>query len=307
MRKWVKGSVRKLFCVIKVTGLVLLLAGAADAEEKAGSSGMDELPRVSMEEYPAIDGSLACVPLMEALAKRVTGCSDSQAEALAGKWFTNTNPCYIHLAEGERDLLLAYEPADSTKEELLAYDPLEMEPVGKDALVFIVNRDNPVDELSLEQARDIFTGKITNWSQLGGMDQPIMVFTRPETSGSQTLMRKLLIGDLEMVDYQTEEIPGMEGMLQAIRDYDNSANAIGYSVYFYASSMYDLPDLKFLKVDGAEPSNETIRSGEYSLVNEFYCVTSGQSSGTAVRIRDWLLSVEGQKFVEDCGYVPAKF
>ena len=99
----------------------------------------------------------------------------------------------------------------------------------------------------------------------------------------------------------------MEGMLQAIRDYDNSANAIGYSVYFYASSMYDLPDLKFLKVDGAEPSNETIRSGEYSLVNEFYCVTSGQSSGTAVRIRDWLLSVEGQKFVEECGYVPAKF
>ena len=267
----------------------------------------EEVPeeiRMAYEDFPRIDGSLACVPLCEALAQKATGCTEEQAEETMAD-FTNTNPCYLMLAEGERDILLVYEAADETKEALKEYDPLTMYPVGRDALVFIVNQDNPVDSITLEEARAIFTGEITNWKEVGGDDVEIEAFRRPETSGSQTLMRKLLIGDAPMIDERMEEVPSMEGIIERIRDYQNDANAVGYSVYYYASSMHAQPDLKFLKVDGVMPSNDTIRSGEYPLVNDFYVVTNAQSSDNAIRLRDWLLTEEGQAFVEECGYVAA--
>lgn len=261
-------------------------------------------PHMSYEEYPRIDGSLACVPLCEALAVEMTDCTQAQAEETMAD-FTNTNPCYLLLAEGGTDLLLAYEPAESTKEELENYEPLDMQPVGKDALVFMVNEDNPVESLTQQQVYDIYTGKITNWRELGGSDMEIKAFQRPETSGSQTMMRKLLIGDAEMAEAETELLAvGMDDIINALKEYDNSANALGYSVYYYASEMFKQPGLKFLGIDGVEPSGRTIKSGEYPLINEFYCVTNEQSSDRAKEIKEWLLSEDGQDFVEGCGYVP---
>ena len=232
-----------------------------------------EIPAMTYEEFPKIDGSLACVPLMENLAIKITGCSEIEAEETLSD-FSNTNPCYLYLAKGERDLLLAYEPADETKQKLGDYAPLTMEPVGRDGLVFIVNKDNPVESLTKEQLYAIYTGKITNWKEVGGLDQPIKVFSRPETSGSQTLMRKLLLGDAEMAEGMTEKVESMEGIIDRLLDYDNSASAIGYSVYYYASSMYDQPALKFLSVDGVQPSTDSIRTGKYPLINDFYVVTN---------------------------------
>lgn len=282
----------------------MLLTGAAGTGTMVYAG--EKTPEMSLEEYPRIDGSLACVPLCEALAVQVTGCTQIQAEETMAD-FTNTNPCYLELARGNRDILLVYEPAESTREELEAYDPLDMQPVGKDALVFIVNEDNPVESLTQQQAYDIYTGTITNWKEVGGDDIEIKAFQRPETSGSQTMMRKLLIGDAQMAEAPKEMIAsGMDDIIEALQEYDNSANALGYSVYYYASSMFRQPGLKFLEIDGVMPSNETIKSGEYSLINEFYCVTNEQSSDRALEIKEWLLSEDGQDFVEECGYVPVK-
>lgn len=282
---------------------------AEETEETAGNAEEKEAvlePRMSLQEYPRIDGSTACVPLCEALAARLTGCTDAEAEETMSD-FTNTNPCYLKLAEGERDILLAYEPAKETKEKLEEYEPLTMEPVGKDALVFLVNEDNPVDSVTTEQMRDIYTGKITSWSEVGGEDKEIKAFQRPETSGSQTMMRLLLIEDESMAEADTERIAsGMDDIIEALKEYDNSADALGYSVYYYASEMFRQPGLKFLKIDGVEPSNESIRTGEYPLVHEFYCVTNEQSSEYAKEIQAWLLTEDGQEFVEECGYVPVQ-
>lgn len=290
-----------IFLAAILAGTVFGGISAAGAEQ---DSQKVQKPQMTFEEYPRIDGSLACVPLCEALAVEMTGCTEAQAEETMAD-FTNTNPCYLLLAEGGTDILLAYEPAESTKEELENYDPLDMDPVGKDALVFIVNADNPVESLTQQQAYDIYTGKITNWSEVGGEDMEIKAFQRPETSGSQTMMRKLLIGDADMAEADTEMIAiGMDDIIEALKEYDNSANALGYSVYYYASEMFHQPGLKFLQIDGVEPSNETIKSGEYPLINEFYCVTNEQSSDRAKEIKEWLLSEEGQNFVEECGYVP---
>lgn len=160
-----------------------------------------------------------------------------------------------------------------------------------------------MESLTVDQIRDIFAGEITNWSEVGGADMEIRAFQRPETSGSQTLMRKLVMGDTVMEESDVELVPTMEGMIEALKEYDNSVNSIGFSVYYYASQMYEQPDLKFLQIDGVEPSNDSIRSGKYPLINEFYCVTNEQSSDSAKKIQEWMVTEEGQQFVEECGYV----
>ncbi len=310
--KKTKLSAAALFLAVSLLPAFGLPAGAdaADAEEASAESvseTSEEAPLMDLEDFPVIDGSLACVPMIEELMMRFTGCSEMQAEERLNESFSNTNPCYLNLAAGERDICLAYEPAQETVAKLEEYDPLEMTPVGKDALVFIVNEKNPVEELTREQLTDIYTGKIRNWKDVGGPDVPIQAFTRPETSGSQTLMRALLIGDADMTDEKYYFMKqDMEGMVEAIKeDYDNTQMAIGFSVYYYVDAMMGTGGLKFLKVDGVEPSNETIASGEYPLVNDFYVVVRGDASPEALEIRDWLLSDEGQAFVRECGYVPA--
>lgn len=296
-KKYIIASVFAVICIM----FLFLPHGPVKAETSS-------VPSMALDEFPCTDGSLACVPMIEELMMRITGCSEMQADELVNEYFSNTNPCYLNLASGDRDLCIAYEPAQETVAQLQEYEPLDMTPIGKDALVFIVNENNPVDELTIEQITDIYTGKIRNWKDVGGEDIPIEAFIRPETSGSQTLMRSLLIGDVDMTDgtyYQ--RIETMEGMVDAIKeDYDNTKMAIGYSVYYYVDAMMGTGGLKFLKVDGIEPSNETIASGKYPLINDFYAVLRKDSPQSAVEIRDWLISEEGQNFVRECGYVPVR-
>lgn len=282
--------------------LAVILGGAL----LAGSVGVHaEMPQFTLNAFPGLDGSLACVPLGLALTQKLTGCTEIEAEMVLDD-LSNTNPCYLRLAEGEKDVVLAYEPSEETKKELEAYEPLDMQEIGQDALVFLVNESNPVESLTEEQLKDIFSGKITNWKEVGGEDVEIRAFQRPENSGSQTLMRKLLIGDMEMVEERVTRISSMEGMLDEIMLYDNDANAIGYSVYYYAEEMMHKDGIRLLKVNGAAPSPETIYNGEYTLVNPFYCATGVHSSEGGKTIQSWLLTEEGQDFVEECGYVRRK-
>ena len=279
-------------------GLITLAPGQALTAHAAVT-----IPSMELEDYPVTDGSLACMPLLTELCMKVTGCNEAAAEEAID--FSNTNPSYINMAKGTRDLLLSYEPSSETKQELEAYPALTRLPVGRDALVFIVNADNPVDSLTKEQIAGIYRGDITDWSEVGGTPGPIAAFQRNENSGSQTLMRLLLMGDDEMPAGQITRISTMEGLLDIFSEYDNSAGAIGYSVYYYASVMNGNDSLKFLSVEGTAPDNDTIRSGEYPLTNPFYCVTGPSSSEAARKIQRWLISDEGQQFVEECGYVGA--
>ena len=285
---------------------VLFLAGCICLSLAAKGTEIitESVPEMSYEEFPRIDGSLACVPMIEALAQKVTGCSEEEAEKVLDK-FSNTNPSYLGLAQGYTDILLVYEAAEETKEKLKDYDPLNIEELGKDALVFLVNESNPVESLTIQQIYDIYTGKITNWREVGGNDVPIEAFLRPETSGSMTLMRKLVLGNADLIEGQFEKIPSMEGIINRLKDFENDSNALGFSVYYYASQMHQVPGVRLIRVEDIEPSNETINLGEYPLINPFFVVTNDQSSDQAIIIRDWLLTDDGQNFVEECGYVRA--
>ena len=260
----------------------------------------------SAEDYPIVDGSTANLPLMARIMKDTCGISAEEAESLTEN--TGTNTSWNRLAGGEVDLLLVYEAPEETQKELADSGvQLEVTPVGRDALVFLVNSGNPVTGLTQDQLRSIYTGDTANWKELGGEDQDIFPFQRNPTSGSQTLFLKLLMKDVQPMEAPEELISsGMMGLIDSVASYDNSDGAIGYSVYYYAAMMYENPSLRLLSVDGVEPSRASIADGSYPLLNDFYlAIRADEPVESPVRkLRDWILSDAGRRAFEEAGYVP---
>jgi ABC-type phosphate transport system substrate-binding protein len=258
---------------------------------------------LTLANYPTVDGSTATIPLAIGLVQKITGCSEGEAEETIA--FNTTDKSYYALDQGKSDLLLVYPPAAPTIAELDVFNTMDVREIGLDALVFIVNEDNPVDSLTSDQIRGIYSGKITNWSEVGGDDMEIVPFQRPELSGSQTLMLNLMMKDTFMMAPSTETVAeSMADVIDDIAAYNNSANAIGYSVYYYAKNMYEQPGLKFIAIDGVAPSSETINSREYGYASPFYAVIPLNPDPLAKDIMEWLLTGEGQQLVKDMGYVP---
>ena len=288
--------------VTSVTTTLLTTAPTTTVPTTTASPDIDPFS-ITLENYPVIDGSTATIPLAISLIKKITGCSDAVAEESIA--FNTTDASYHALADGKSDLLLVYAPAQPTIDELDVFNKMDVKEIGLDALVFIVNEDNPVKSLTGQQVRDIYSGKITNWSEVGGKDIAIMPFQRPELSGSQTLMLSLMMKETTMIEPTTETVSAsMADALEDIASYNNSANAIGYSVYYYAKNMYTQPGLKFVAIDGVLPSNETINDKTYGYSSPFYGIIPLEPKSEAKSLRDWLLTADGQQLLSDCGYVP---
>lgn len=282
---------------------VMMTAGLAAC---TGQQDAKSDPILALEDYPIVDGSTANLPMMYKIMERTTGVSAEEAERYTS--CAKTPEAWINLAEGRSDLLLVYEAAEVTKQDLADIGTeLTVTPIGRDALVFIVNEANPVENLTQQQLIDIYTGKITNWSEVGGADMPIVAFQRPESSGSQSLFMKLLMANDTPTDAPTEYRPTEMGdLIEVLASYNNSADALGYSVFYYASYMYTQPGLKFVAVDGVLPSDETIADGTYPLLNEYFlAIRADEAEDSNTRLLyNWILSPDGTKAIKDAGYIP---
>ncbi len=260
------------------------------------------------ETYPRVDGSTATIPLSENMASKLLSLTEEEAKGFIKH--NTTHNAYVNLLDGNADIIFVTEPSE---EELqLAKEKgieLEVVPVVKEAFVFLLNKENPVDIISVKQIQDIYQGKIENWTELNGPDKEIMAYQRPTNSGSQTIMENQVMKGLKMAEAPTEMKPEeMSGLVEVIASYDNSDRAIGYSVYYYANSMYSKNTIKFVKVDGIEPNNENISSGAYPFTSAYYAVLKKDEpvSSSARKLLNWLLSEEGQELAEDSGYVKLK-
>ena len=178
--------------------------------------------------------------------------------------------------------------------------------VAIDGIAVVVDPSNAVDGLSKDDLTGIYDGSITNWKDVGGKDQEIVAFQRGEDSGSQTLFKKLLIQGRELMTPPSELAPAAMGeLVDSIADYNNSANAIGFSVYYYIDQMYSKPGLRLLAVDGVTPSNDTLADGSYPLCNDFYAVIHPDAAADSPerRLYDWLDTNAGQDCIKKSGYV----
>ena len=295
-----------------VLTLIFLLAACNDEstpENVTPHASVGGLSDINAENYPRIDGSTANMPLMAALYSKICGVPLDDAETLVHV-SGGTGAVWRNMMWGGADLLIVYEAPENIKEEMTEtglWDQLEITPIGRDGLVFLVSADNPVDSLTREQLVGIYSGAITDWSEVGGEPGPIAAFQRNLESGSQTLFLGLLMKDTTPMDAPTELRPGgMGGLMEAISEFDGSGGAIGFSVFYYADLMYEAPNLKILSVDGIAPTTESISNGRYPLVNDFYVVIrKSEPEGSPARIlRDWLLTDEARQLMSDLNYVP---
>ena len=307
---------KKLAMVLSIGMIAMLVLGGCtsgknqqDNPQQTGNQGNEAAKaslQLSLEEYPRMDGSTANLPMMAEIMSQVCDITLEEAEELTS--CTKTSNAWSNIANGYVDILLVYEAAEDTKAYLETVGTeLEITPVGRDALVFINNEQNPVKNLTQQQLIDIYTGAITNWSEVGGKELDIIPYQRVATSGSQSLFMKLLMQDVEPMDAPMELRPAEMGMLiDELARYNNEGNALGYSVFYYASYMYQQPGLQMIAVDGVEPSDETIADGSYPLLNEYYLVIRADAAEDSPErlLRDWILSDEGRAAIIKAGYIP---
>lgn len=288
--------------------LSLLAACAPAQEEDPPAPAAEPQPEqfvFTRENFPRLNGSTSTVPLGQAIASVLLG--ETREEVADLIQFSKTTQSYRDLMWGSADLLIAAEPAESIWQEKEASGfAWEMSPFAVDGLVFLVNADNPVDSLTTEQVRRIYSGEITNWSEVGGADLEIVPFQRNAEAGSQTAMLKLVMKDLPMMEAPADYVRGEMGdLIEAVAAFDGSANAIGYTVYYYANDMKMAEGLKLLAIDGVAPCDDTIRSGDYPFLNNYYVLTAAglAEDAPAKVLYDWILSEEGQTLVAHEGYV----
>jgi phosphate transport system substrate-binding protein len=257
---------------------------------------------------PILDGAEAAFPVYSAFAnatyeniKKVMGESGDVVS------FTNTIYAYERLLSGEVDIYFGAVPSKEQQEMAKAAGKeLVMTPIGKEAFVFFVNPSNKVDSLKVSEIQSIYSGKIKNWSEVGGKNKRIIAFQRPKNSGSQTLLEKIM-GDTPIMKPLKEDVPeGMGGIIEQVADYRNYDNSIGFSFRFFATGMKENPDIKLLAIDGVEPNPENIATGKYPFTASLYAITVKDNSKPAIQpFLEWMQAPQGQEIVERIGYIKA--
>ncbi len=254
--------------------------------------GVSELLRFDADEAPVIDCAAALYPV---ISSYVAATYPEETVDYDGSFFTegsrlqmnNTRDAYKRIVDGRDDVILVA----SASEEQMAYAKeqgveLVFTPVGKEAFVFIVAGDNPVDSLTVDEIKGIYTNKYFNWAQLGGKDELIAHFERNNGSGSQTAFLKFM-GDTEYIG-----------------DYDAyMGSPIGFSYRFYVSDIMGAGSVKLLAINGIEPNTINIANDTYPITGNILAVYRSDASEETKELVEWMLTDEGQELLEKSGYV----
>lgn len=245
------------------------------------------------ENIPVLDGATALYPIYSAFANAIYPESSLKFD---GKNFlpeskiqkTGTGTAYKKIVDGEDDVIFCAGP--SKKQLQYATDnnvELELVPIGYECFVFIVNKNNSIENLTIDQIKDIYTGKVTNWSEVGGENCPIHALQREEGSGSQTSMQKLMNG---------EEMPQSK--------FSVGCKRIGFSFRYYVESIVNDGNIKMISLNGVAPTKENIRNKTYPIFDTFYMVYRKDNTNPNIQVlKDFILSDAGQEIVEQTGYV----
>ncbi len=300
--------------------------GAFSLGELTGAGNVGGVPvyQQAYGTYPSIDGSTVAVPLAMEFARQHLDLPDSDLESFV--FFSTTHHAYEHLIRKEAngsallpsknaamnpshpvDLILATEPSEDELNMAAEHGvTLVKEPACLDAFVFITHADNPIETLTVDQIRKIYAGEITNWRDVGGQDAPIAAYQRETNSGSQTAMVQLVMGETKLSGAQPNYVTsGMSDLVRRVGNYENSDSSLGYTYLYYISELYKGEPIKTIAVDGIAPTAENIQSGAYPFSTAYYGVyRRGEEKGVGAMFLQWILSEEGQRCVEQAGYIP---
>ncbi len=175
-------------------------------------------------------------------------------------------------------------------------------PVARDGVTVYLHENNPLRELSFEQLRDIYTGKIANWKQVGGSDVRITLYGRENSSGTYVFFKETV---LENADYAAgcQTLPGTAAVVNAVAQ---DPNGIGYGGAAYAKGVRECGVRKEAASPAVLPTPETIKDGSYPLSRNLFFYLRKNPEGETKKLVDWILSPEGQAIATKVGYFPVR-
>ncbi len=311
------------FYFLALIGLILFSC----KEESDLDQTLFVIDSINTVNYPKVDGSTSTEPLQILIACKLLGCGYNWRQHLESNntWgiqpdynhipytffeerikTSQTHNSFINLIDKNADFILS---ARRMSEDEKAYaDNLGVTlietPIALDAFVFIINPQNPVVTLTTKQVQDIYTGKITNWKEVGGLDSPIKPFVRNANSGSQELMESLVMKGLVMPNWPEGVL---SSMMLAFTEVRSNANAICYTVYYYKNQIVrDNGSVKPVTISGIYPKKSTIENKTYPFIAEVYAVIRSDldKSSMAYKLYELIQTKAGKSVITESGYIP---
>ncbi len=225
-----------------------------------------------------------------------------------GKIFMEQNPSVVISVSGggsgfgireitKKTIDIGMAGRDLKKEEKEKGSNLVVYKIGIDGVAAVVNPSNPVSDLTDEQLKEIFSGKIKNWKEIGGNDEPINIYTRDENSGTRDTFWKYALNKGNITDKSI--VVASNGEMRA--KIANDKNGIGYLSIGYIDN-----SVKPVKLNGIEPTQENVQKEIYKVYRPLNMITNGEPEGMVKKYIDFILSPEGQKIVQQEGFIPVK-
>ena len=182
--------------------------------------------------------------------------------------------------------------------ELAEFPKLNVVVIARDGIAIVANADVTVSDLTVEQVRDIFSGKITNWKDLGGEDQNIIVVSREEGSGTRGAFEELVMGKDALITASAILQPSNGSIRTTV---STTPYSIGYMSFGYLDDT-----IKAISIGGIAPTEPNAADGSYPIVRPLNMLTNGEPTGAVKAFLDFILSDAGQKLVVEDGYIPVK-
>jgi phosphate transport system substrate-binding protein len=207
------------------------------------------------------------------------------------------------LINGGTDICEASRPMkDKEREQVRARHGKDVKeiPVALDGVAIYVNQSSPIQSLSEPQIKGIYTGKITNWRDVGGQDQKIVAYSRENNSGTYVFFKEHVLGNEDFAR-EIQTLPGTAAVVNAVA---KDPASIGYGGIAYATGIRPISVKRDENSEAVHPSLETVQDGQYPLSRSLFFYTIGEPEGEVKAFVDWVLGPEGQKICEAVGYYP---
>lgn len=323
----------------KLSGIFLIVCSIVGLfgcdKEEVEDNIVFKIEGLTVDNYPRVDGSSSTAPLNTLIACKLFGWGYEWQPFWAGNGIwqlipnreevpdnffgeriksSQTHNSIINLIDNQTDIILSARRMSADEKAYAESRGVSLieTPIALDALDFLVNKENKVRSLTVKQVQDIYSGKITNWKEVGGANETIKPFIRNANSGSQEMMKEIVMKDVVMSDWEIgytddEIIPTMSSVYLEV---SGNTNGICFSPHYYKEyiirNAVGATSVKSLAIEGISPDTKSIQKKTYPFIANMYVAIRSDADPQSMtyKLYEWLQTEAGKRVISESGYVP---
>lgn len=315
--------------------LLVLVCSIFSANLLFSQENFQGISGINVDNYPRVDGSSSTDPLNTLIACRLLGWDCQWQPYLIGNgiWLmmpnfegipenffdervksSQTHNSIINLIDNQVDIIVSARKMSADERAYAESKGVSLieTPIALDALVFLLNKQNPVNSLTIKQVQDIYTGNITNWNELGGADETIKPFIRNENSGSQEMMKEIVMNNAGVPNWDVGDDEIISTMAAVYTELAMYQNGICFSPHYYKEYIIrdavGADNVKSIEINGIYPDANTIKDKTYPFLADVYVSIRSDldQNSMAYKLYEWLQTPSGKSVIEESGYIPSE-